>query len=821
MIIRTIHIDSFGGLRDRTLELKAGAGVLFGPNESGKSSVAGFIRFVLYGLPSRGRNVPGERARALNRETGAAAGWMTVRTDAGAEYRLERSAVPGDSGSLRDRVRITDEKTGEVTEGVNPGEFFFGVPEEVFSSSAFARQGMLRPGPADSSGAGAVRGAVENLLTSADEAVDLRRAVSALEDRKKALSQKNGGGEIGELAEKRAALLAERNSAALKTSEALSLSVSLDDIRRRIAELEANRARYAGIFDSLEKITVKRRIDAADETESQLKKVRASLAALGSGDGTSFDEGFDDALNDAERDIRAYEEERIAFRERFPGERDIPDKLRPYPFAAASAGEEDAGDGEEALLPDLPADGPIPPSALKEMSAEDELEPYEDTGALAMEDELVTDGGATDLPDPHEAIAAVKRLARVNRWEFVLGIVCAALALLGLGLSIGLSGTDLSPVPALIATLALMTASLILVVAHVSASSRLNAMLAEWDAESADEIEIAVQEHLIAEERRNAGEKERERLSASLESARVRRNAAVARVNELADRSGVSPRLDVHETLSLLRQKVHAEASERGKLAARCSQLEGRLEVLREQLGEVDVSAAELDAHNALGTVWGREAASLTQDRVRELTRERDFTESALRSAELRRASLEQKLAEIGKIPRTADELDTVIGAADERMEELTLRRDALELASEALKKAGESVRQGIVPRIAAAASRRVDAAADPWDRMLLDDHLSCSLASDSGSLPSELLSRGTADLAWLSLRLALTDELFRNERPPVILDECFAHMDADRTARFLATLTGAGSPPQTLIFTCRADEADAARELGCPVLEL
>lgn len=819
MIIKTIHIDRFGPLADRSLDLEAGTNVIFGRNESGKSSAAGFVKFVLYGLPSRGRNVPAERSRALSRETGSAAGWMRIRTDRGEDFRLERSALPGDSGTLRDRIRIINEKTGEVTEGVNPGEFFFGVPEAVFSSSAFVRQGALRPGSPDGSAAGAARGAVENLLTSADEAVDLRRASAALEEQRKSLSQKNGGGEIADLAEKRAALLAERNSAALMTSEALSLSVSLDDIRRRIAELESNRARYAGIFDSLEKITVKRRIDAADETESQLKKVRAALSALNPAEtgGPLQDDSFDDALNEAERDIRAYEEERIAFRERFPGERDIPDKLRPYPFSSGDG----QGEEEEESLPDLPDDGPIPASALKELTEEDEMEPYEDTGALAMEDELVTDGGDPGLPDPHEAIVTAKKLSKSNRWQFTAGIVFAALALLGLGFSIGMAGTDLSPIPVLIATLALMTLALVMVIAHVSTASRLNALLSDWNAESAEEIEIAVQEHLIAMERKNAGEKERKRLSASLESARVRWKAAVSRVNEMADRAGVSPRPNVHETLSLLRKKVHAESSDRRQLEAKCSQLEGRLEVLREQLGEVNVSAAELDAHNALSTVWGREAASLTQDRVRELTKERDFTESALRSAELRRASLEQKLAEIGKLPRTVDELDTMIGAADERMEELTLRRDALDLAAEALKKAGESVRQGIVPRIAAAASRRISASTGVWDRMLLDDKLSCSLTSDSGTVASELLSRGTADLAWLSLRLALTDELFRSERPTVILDECFAHVDADRTARFLATLTGAGSPPQTLIFTCRSDEADAAGELGCPVLEM
>ena len=44
MIITTIHIDRFGGLRDLTLRPEAGVNVFFGPNESGKSTVAGFIK---------------------------------------------------------------------------------------------------------------------------------------------------------------------------------------------------------------------------------------------------------------------------------------------------------------------------------------------------------------------------------------------------------------------------------------------------------------------------------------------------------------------------------------------------------------------------------------------------------------------------------------------------------------------------------------------------------------------------------------------------------------------------------------------------------
>jgi len=53
MIIQSLHIASFGGLEDFTLDLADGANILIGPNESGKSSVAAFVKFIFYGLSSR------------------------------------------------------------------------------------------------------------------------------------------------------------------------------------------------------------------------------------------------------------------------------------------------------------------------------------------------------------------------------------------------------------------------------------------------------------------------------------------------------------------------------------------------------------------------------------------------------------------------------------------------------------------------------------------------------------------------------------------------------------------------------------------------
>jgi len=91
MYIKQLKIDAFGVLRDREIELYRGLNIIEGDNESGKSALAMFIKFILYGLS--GKSVGGElseRKRYVNWETGTAGGSMTV-SDGTREYRIERT----------------------------------------------------------------------------------------------------------------------------------------------------------------------------------------------------------------------------------------------------------------------------------------------------------------------------------------------------------------------------------------------------------------------------------------------------------------------------------------------------------------------------------------------------------------------------------------------------------------------------------------------------------------------------------------------------------------------------------------------------------
>ena len=50
MVIRRLKIRNFGKIREKTLELSPGINVLYGENESGKTTVHTFIKSMLFGL---------------------------------------------------------------------------------------------------------------------------------------------------------------------------------------------------------------------------------------------------------------------------------------------------------------------------------------------------------------------------------------------------------------------------------------------------------------------------------------------------------------------------------------------------------------------------------------------------------------------------------------------------------------------------------------------------------------------------------------------------------------------------------------------------
>ena len=290
------------------------------------------------------------------------------------------------------------------------------------------------------------------------------------------------------------------------------------------------------------------------------------------------------------------------------------------------------------------------------------------------------------------------------------------------------------------------------------------------------------------------------------------------KTDELCAAAGVEPQEDVVATLELLRSTAADICADREAMTAKLSNLTGKLEVLNEQLAGVDRVNAEFEYLETVKLPWGQDAASLNADGIKQRMRERDFTNNALKSAEKRQHELENQLAALGSPAHAPDEAATALDALDRRIEELSLRHDACELAKEALTQASENMRSGILPKISENASILLSGATSgAHEAITLDGSFNAGCSTETDVLPGEYLSRGTSDLAYLSLRIALAEEIFQSETPFLIFDESFAHIDTSRIEAIVSLMIDA----QYLILTCRREEALAAEAGGAARLEI
>ena len=132
MIIEKIDIRSFGALTDLTLEFSDTVNVIEGQNEAGKSTIAAFIKYMLFGFESTESDAAlGERKKRINWNSGVAQGSMIVRVK-GKRYLVSRSTVygepVGDRPTYKEDSSIIDMETGATAFGKFPaGEVFFNV----------------------------------------------------------------------------------------------------------------------------------------------------------------------------------------------------------------------------------------------------------------------------------------------------------------------------------------------------------------------------------------------------------------------------------------------------------------------------------------------------------------------------------------------------------------------------------------------------------------------------------------------------------------------------------------------------------------------
>ena len=172
MYITKLNIKSFGGILDKEIALDEGLNVLYGENESGKSTIMAFIKFVFYGIANKKSDF--KKYIPLSGEP--MQGSIIVK-DGDAEYEIFRNSKL----TKAKQVSVFNITTGEKLSdefALNIGQNLFLMSEATFLNTLFLHDAHIGVSGDD----GFITSKLSNMANSGDENVSQNEILKKIED---------------------------------------------------------------------------------------------------------------------------------------------------------------------------------------------------------------------------------------------------------------------------------------------------------------------------------------------------------------------------------------------------------------------------------------------------------------------------------------------------------------------------------------------------------------------------------------------------------------------------------------------------------------
>ncbi len=182
MKIDRLHVRGFGKLENFSCDFSDGLNVIYGLNESGKSTLMAYIKAMLYGVKGgrAGKNgmLP-ESKRYMPWRNSQYGGYMNIKLDNGDLYRIDRDF-------LDNKVNLYDSSFKDISENfINPrdinsiGEKLVGLNENLFERTVFIKQMGTR---IDTSTSKDLVDRISNIQQSGFEDISYIKAQNALKE---------------------------------------------------------------------------------------------------------------------------------------------------------------------------------------------------------------------------------------------------------------------------------------------------------------------------------------------------------------------------------------------------------------------------------------------------------------------------------------------------------------------------------------------------------------------------------------------------------------------------------------------------------------
>jgi uncharacterized protein YhaN len=760
MIIEKINIKSFGMITDTCLEFSNSINVIEGQNEAGKSTIAAFIKYMLYGFDNE--DIPGalaERNKYLNWTTGEAGGTMNV-TVKGKRYLISRSTVTVESGArkaYKEENSITDLETGSPAFGKVPaGEVFFGVEKDLFENTAFVGQ------IGDTSiNEGSVKESIENILFSGSEKINNQRAASKVSVKMENLLHSNGmGGVIYDLMRRGDDFEGKFKQADSDNKLILTKEAKLHEIKEsRRAEIE-KQDKLCDLDVCYRNVLIIQDFDKLHTYESEYEEKN---------------EEYNKFITDNMRS---------GF---------VPTNQYLTDIAVARRGVDDAYrnlvDANQRYLDEKNAIG-----ITREIEGAIEL--ADENGG---EDEVLSQAKRIGVSQIKNIAAAVGgslvALAAIVFEIVAKGALAGALARIGFGL-VGLAG---------------LAAAAVMVVFFMKNKARLGEILNRFSTETSAELKDKLAVIGEARAKRDSMIRSTENARVALEDAKVRYEQVKAELLEVIVRWGEEPpHSGLNDFLDGLEDKVKAFLAEEKRILDEKLAIEMKVRELRTMLSD----KSEIEIRAQVPPFKRKVLAEIDHDAILEGIEE---CKLKIRAQDLLADQVERELFELKARAIDPGELYSKIQANEAKVEELKSQHKAYYIALRAIENASDNLRLEISPRLGEYSTKLMEIMTNKkYTSFDVSNGLQVTFKDSLGEDKSvDFLSGGTRDLAYIAVRMALIDMLY-TEKPPVIFDESFAHQDNIRARSMMRAIKSlADDGHQSFIFTCRARESTLATELS------
>ncbi len=780
MKISKIYISAFGGLKDYTLEFGDNMNVVFGENENGKSTIMAFIKAMFYGTGKNAQALEDNMRKRYTPWSGESMGGRIYFEHGQTRYMLERQFR---KSNATDRVILTNLDTdADSAVESDIGKRFFGVSAAAFERSNFIGICALS---SDETAMGELNGRLSNLVLSGDEDISYQAVLKRLETAKNKIISKTGkAGRFARLSEELSVLEEKRAATGRALIRKQELEARAQTLRSEYRALKASYDETKSVVDSEDVVRSAAKLKEYLAAKAQLDKLNESIRLS---TGKPADDMF---VRSVSVYINAYEQK----------------------AALATSLENDIKKEEQAL------------TLADERNSEDikqELDSYtekkrvcEQQLALAQQEKASNESRLATAKAQYEIAKTAKK--KFNPiFFFAASIMCAVACFIPVfAIKIGLFAV----------AVLLGIFGFVFRTNDKTAAEKLNDEIKKVEAaynEKCNEIQTHSDQinvindcitTLTAALNTDSALKEQRKRDIEIKKAELAevQKAELAALEEVFTFFGryipCSDIAQVKDELSALTEKTQLQKEIKLRLSYLSGDLGGisyeQAEQKLAEIGETDsISDADLEAAKQRLEQLGESINAVTN-------------ESAAVLAELKTLAATE---DTGK-------LDRQIADIKNRLSEQQNFVDAAEIALEVLTLSSTQVRRGYgaeLEREALAIFSRLTKGRYKGISINRNFEIKVDPTDSFGTRELAYLSSGTADQAYLSLRLALIKMLSSDEGMPIFLDDALSQYDDRRVGEAIAFLKEYAENFQTVLFTCHSSISNAAKQSGINVISL